>query len=73
MFEDNETGENIQWNAKVVELDPDSDPVTLNFLSRMMKMGKQEKQEYYLVPLLGDYLDHCVQMVSLDLDVQTNE
>ena len=34
---------------------------------------QQEKQEYYLKPLLGDYLDHCVQIVSLDLDVKTSE
>ena len=35
--------------------------------------GQQEKQEYYLEPLLGDCLDHCVQIVSLDLDVKTSE
>ena len=35
--------------------------------------GQQEKQEYYLEPLLGDYLDHCVQIVSLDLNVKTSE
>ena len=43
MFEDDETGENIWWNAEVVDLDPDSDPENPNFLSCMMKMGKQKK------------------------------
>ena len=27
-----------------------------------------EEQEYYLEPLLNDYLNHCVQVLSLDLD-----
>ena len=43
MFKDDETGENIWWNAEVVDLDPDSDPENPNFLSCMMKMGKQKK------------------------------
>ena len=30
--------------------------------------GQQEKQEYYLTPLLGDYLNHWVQVISLHLD-----
>ena len=28
------------------------------------KERHQEKQEYYSEPLLEDYLDHCVQIVS---------
>ena len=77
MFEDDETGENIWWNAEVVDLDPDSDPENPKFFvlydeNGEAEEGQQEKQEYYLEPLLGDYLDHCVQIVSLDLDVQTD-
>ena len=77
MFEDDETGESIWWNAEVVDLDPDSDPENPKFFvmydeNGEAEEGQQEKQEYYLEPLLGDYLDHCVQIVSLDLDVQTD-
>ena len=65
MFEDDETGDNLWWNAKVVDLDPDSDPENPNFFvmydeNGEAEEGQQEKQEYYLEPLLGDYLDHCV-------------
>ena len=41
--------------------------------NREAEEGQHENQEYYLEPLLGDYLDHCVQIVSLDLDVKTGE
>ena len=78
MFEDVETGENIWWNAEVVDLDPDSDPENPKFFvmydeNGEAEEGQLEKQEYYLEPLLGDYLDHCVQIASLDLDVETDE
>ena len=77
MFEDDETGENIWWNAEVVDLDPDSDPENPKFFvlydeNGEAEEGQQEKQEHYLEPLLGDHLDHCVQIISLDLDVQTD-
>ena len=78
MFEDNETGENIWWNAEVVDLNPDVNPKNPKFFvmydeNKEAEEQQQEKQEYYLEPPLGDYLDHCVQIVSLDLDVETVE
>ena len=78
MFEDDESGENLWWNAEVVDLDPDSDPENPNFFvmydeNGEAEEGQQEKQEYYLEPLLGDYLHHCVQIVSLDLHGETSE
>ena len=77
MFEDGETGENIWWNAKVVDLDPDSYPenpkIFVIYDENEEAEGQQAKQEYYLEPLFGDYLVHCVQIVSLDLDIETGE
>ena len=78
MFENDETGENIWWNAEVVGLNPDSDPENPKFIvmydeNGEAEEGQQEKQEYYLGPLLGDSLDHCAKIVSLDLDVETSE
>ena len=43
MFEDDETGENIWWNAEVVDLDPDSDPENSKFFVMYDEMGKQKK------------------------------
>ena len=78
MFENDETGENIWWNAEIVGLNPDSDPENPKFIvmydeNGEAEEGQQEKQDYYLEPLLRDYLDHFVQIVSLDLDVETGE
>ena len=78
MFENDETGENIWWNAEIVGLNPDSDPENPKFIvmydeNGEAEEGQQEKQEYYLGPLLGDSLDHCAKIVSLDLDAETGE
>ena len=74
MYTDGESNENIWWNAEVADEDPDtSDANGPDFFviydeSGEAEEGQQEKQEYYLTPLLGDYLNHWVQAVSLDLD-----
>ena len=78
MFEGDETGENIWWNAERVDPDLDSDPENPEVFvmydeNGEAEEGQQEKQEYYLEPLLGDYLHHCVQIVSLDLHGETSE
>ena len=78
MFEGDETGENIWWNAERVDPDLDSDPENPEVFvmydeNGEAEEGQQEKQEYYLEPLLGDYLDHYVQIFSLHLDFETGE
>ena len=74
MYTDGESNENIWWNAEVVDVDPDtSDANEPDFFiiydeSGEAEEGQQEKQEYYVTPLLGDYLNHWVHVISLDLD-----
>ena len=74
MYTDRESNENIWWNAEVVDVDPDtSDTNEPDFFviydeSGVTEEGQQEKQEYYLIPLLGDYLNHWIQVISLDSD-----
>ena len=73
IYTDGESNENICWNAGVVDVDPDtSDANEPDFFviydeSGEAEVGQQEKQEYYLTPLLGDYLNNWVQVISLDL------
>ena len=74
MYTDGESNENIWWNAEVADEDPDtSDANGPDFFviydeSGEAEEGQQERQEYYLTPLSGDYLNHWVQVISLDLD-----
>ena len=73
MYADGESNENTWWNREVVDVDPDtSDANEPDFFviydeSGEAKEGQQAKQEYYLTPLLGYYLNHWVQVISLDL------
>ena len=73
-FYDNDTEENVWWDAEVVDIDVTSDdknnPNYLIWYEDCGTMNEEnmEGQEYYLEPLLNDYLNHCVKMLSLDLD-----
>ena len=74
LFYDNDTEENVWWDAEVVDIDVTSDdknnPNYLIWYEDCGTMNEEnmEGQEYYLEPLLNDYLNHCVKMLSLDLD-----
>ena len=65
---------NVWWDAEVVGLDATSeDKSNPNYFIWYEDCGTMDKenlegQEYYLKPLLDDYLNHCVQVLSLDLD-----
>ena len=74
LFYDNDTEENVWWDAEVVDVDVTSeDKNNPNYFIWYEDCGTMdeenlEEQEYYLEPLLNDYLNHCVQVLSLDLD-----
>ena len=74
LFYDNDTEENVWWDAEVVDIDVTSeDKNNPNYFIWYEDCGTMdeenlEEQEYYLEPLLNDYLNHCVQVLSLDLD-----
>lgn len=42
VFEDDKTGENIWWNAEVVDLNPDSDPENPKFFVMYDDNGQAE-------------------------------
>ena len=62
------------WNAEVVDFDKDSEDAEGPCFFIMYDEngeageGQQEKQGYCLEPILGNYLNNWVQIVSLDLD-----
>ena len=74
LFYDNDTEENVWWDAEVVDIDVTSeDKNNPNYFIWYEDCGTMDEenlegQEYYLEPLLNDYLNHCVQVLSLDLD-----
>ena len=74
LFYDNDTEENIWWNAEIVDLDVTSeDKSNPNYFIWYEDCGTMDEenlegQEYYLEPLLNDYINNCVQVLSLDLD-----
>ena len=74
LFYDNDTEENVWWDAEVVDLDITSeDKSNPNYFIWYEDCGTMDEenlegQEYYLEPLLNDYLNNCVQVLSLDLD-----
>ena len=74
LFYDNDTEDNVWWDAEVVDLDATSeDKSNPNYFIWYEDCGTMDEenlelQEYYLEPLLDNYLNHCVQVLSLDLD-----
>ena len=74
MYTGGGANENIWWNTEVFDVDPDTsdanepDLFVIYDESGEAEEGQQERQKYYLTPLLGDYLNHWVQIISLDLD-----
>ena len=74
LYTDEDSGEDRCWNAEVVDLGKDSedagDPCFFIMYDENgeAEEGQQEKQEYYLEPLLGNHLNNWVQIISLDLD-----
>lgn len=73
LYTDEDSGEGRWWNAEVADLDKDStDAEDSCFLimydeNEKAEEGQQEKQEYYLESLLGNYLNNRVQ-IAMDLD-----
>ena len=74
LFYDNDTEENIWWDAEVVDTDVTSeDKNKPNYFIWYENCGTMDEenlegQEYYLEPRLNHYLNHCLQVLSLDLD-----
>ena len=68
------SNQNILQNGEVVDVDPNNryikkpDFFVIQDENGKAEEGQQMKQEFYVTPLLGDYLNHWLQIISLDYD-----
>ena len=72
MYEDSKSKENIWWDGKVVDVDMDSaDMDNPNFFiiykdssDENTDFSKINDSDYFLEPLVNDYLNGCVKFIS---------
>ena len=76
MYEDSKSKENIWWDAEVVDVDMDSaDMDNPDFFiiykdssDDIIDFSKIKDSDYFLEPLVNDYLNGCVKFISVDTD-----
>ena len=76
MYEDSKSKRNIWWDAEVVDVDMDSaDMDNPDFFiiykdssDDIIDFSKISDSDYFLEPLVNDYLNGCVKFISIDTD-----
>ena len=77
LYTDDTSNEDIWWDAKVVDVDIESpdinDPkfyiVYKDLTDDVIDFSKVRNDDYFLITLIDDYLNDCVKLVSLGLDL----